>query len=166
MINFQICPISEEYIAGYNAAVDSVAKERKYLGFLEGPPIKSSQEFVLNNLKYGWPHFVAICNKEVVGWCDISSLDRPIFEHAGVLGIGIIASYRGKGIGKALLRAAIEKAKLKGLTRIELTVRENNKNAIALYEQLGFKIEGLHRNAVRIANVYENLISMALLIDE
>jgi ribosomal protein S18 acetylase RimI-like enzyme len=47
------------------------------------------------------------------------------------------------------------------LTR-RLTVRERNVNAIALYKSLGFEVEGLHRNAVRIEGQYENLYSMAL----
>jgi len=64
-----------------------------------------------------------------------------------------------------LIRAALNKAKAIGLTRIELTVRENNKRAIALYEKEGFLIEGLHRNAVRIDTKYENQISMALLYE-
>lgn len=34
-----------------------------------------------------------------------------------------------QGIGKALMQDALQKAKLKGLTRIELTVREKNERA-------------------------------------
>ncbi len=51
------------------------------------------------------------------------------------------------------------------ITRIELTVRENNKPAISLYEKLGFVVEGLHRNAVRIGTEYENHLRMALLLE-
>ena len=92
-------------------------------------------------------------------------LDRPVFNHAWVLGMGVIGLYRGQGIGKSLLNSALAKAKQKGLTRIELTVRESNKAAIALYKKFGFAIEGLHRNAVCINGKYENHISMALLFD-
>lgn len=99
----------------------------------------------------------------VVGWCDISSLHRPVFEHAGCLGIGVVDGSRGIGIGEELMRAALQKAKANGLTRIELTVRENNSNAIALYKKLGFVIEGLHPNAVRINGRYENHLSMGLI---
>jgi RimJ/RimL family protein N-acetyltransferase len=98
--------------------------------------------------------------------CDITSLHRPVFAHSGALGIGVLAPFRGQGIGEALMQAAIEKAWHKGLTRIELTVREYNKPAIALYEKLGFKVEGLHQNAVCIDGEYENHISMALLLKE
>lgn len=163
MRNYEIVPITEEHIESFHFAVGSVAKEGKYLAFLDEPPLEMTRAFVLENIKENWPHVVAISDGKVVGWCDISSLCRAVFAHSGVLGIGVLAPYRGRGIGEALIRNAIEKAKIKGLTRIELTVRENNKPAVALYEKLGFEKEGLHRNAVRIGSVYENHISMALL---
>jgi ribosomal protein S18 acetylase RimI-like enzyme len=163
--NYQILPITEEHIEGFRAAVDSVAREHNYLAFLEGPPLEMARSFVLENIQGNWPHFVALVEGKIVGWCDITSLHRHAFVHAGSLGIGVLAPYRGQGIGVALIRAALNKAKAIGLTRIELTVRENNKRAIALYEKEGFLIEGLHRNAVRIDTKYENQISMALLYE-
>lgn len=162
-MNFEIIPISKEHIEGFWSAVDSVARERKYLAFLEAPPINTTKDFVLQNIKGNWPHFVAINDGKIIAWCDISALDRPVFAHIGSLGIGVLAAYRGQGIGKALMNTALENAKLKGLTRIELTVRENNKPAIALYEKMGFEKEGIHKNGVCIDGKYENHIFMALL---
>ncbi len=162
----EIVPITEKHIDGFWAAVDSVARELKYLAFLEGPPINTTRDFVLQNIEGNWPHFVALCDDRVVGWCDISALDRPVFAHIGSLGMGVLASYRGQGIGKKLIHAAIQQAEQKGLTRIELTVREQNKRAIALYEQFGFEKEGIHKNAVRINGTYENHIFMALLLGD
>ncbi len=37
-------------------------------------------------------------------------------------------------------------------------------NAIALYKNVGFRAEGLQRNAVRIDGRYENVISMAFVV--
>ncbi|MDR3477002.1 MAG: GNAT family N-acetyltransferase [Gammaproteobacteria bacterium] len=165
MHNYEIIPITEKHIEGFRAAVDSVAREHKYLAFLEGPPLEMSRAYVLENLQNNSPHFVAISEGKVIGWCDIAPLDRPVFVHSGTLGIGVLASYRGQGIGEALIRTALDQAKSIGLTRVELTVRENNKTAIMLYKKLGFVIEGLHRNAVRIGTEYENHISMALLFE-
>lgn len=165
MRKYQIIPINERYIESFREAVGSVARERKYLAFLDAPSLEMARAFVMENLHEDWPHVIAVNEDRVIGWCDITSLHRPVFAHSGALGIGVLAPFRGRGIGEALMRAAIEKAQLRGLTRIELTVREHNKAAIALYEKLGFKVEGLHRNAVRIDNEYENHISMALLLD-
>lgn len=164
LIKYKILPINQEDVEGYRSAVDSVARERKYLAFLEAPPMEMSRAFVLENIKQGRPHFVAFVEDKIVGWCDISSLHRPVFAHAGCLGIGVIDGYRGTGIGQALIKAALQKAKDIGLTRVELTVRENNLRAIALYKKFGFAIEGLHPNAVRIDGIYENHISMGLLL--
>ena len=165
-MTFTIVPISEQHIEGYCAAVDSVAREGKYLAFLEGPALEMSREFVLGNLREGHPHFVALIDGGVVGWCDIGSLHRPVFSHAGVLGMGVLASHRSQGIGKALIQAALEKARNIGLTRVELTVREENNRAKALYEKSGFIVEGIHRNAVKIGEKYENHLSMAVLFQE
>jgi RimJ/RimL family protein N-acetyltransferase len=148
MQHFQIIPITEQYIEAFREAVGSVARERKYLSFLDAPSLEMTRAFVMENLQEDWPHFIAVIENKVVGWCDITSLNRPILAHAGELGIGVLAAYRAKG-----------------LTRIELTVREYNQPAIALYKKIGFQQEGLHRNAVRIDHVYENYLSMALLFD-
>jgi RimJ/RimL family protein N-acetyltransferase len=165
MKTYEIIHITEEYIESYCAAVDSVARERKYLAFLEGPPLAMSRAFVLENLQNNSPHFIAISEDKVVGWCDITSLHRHIFAHTGSLGIGVIADYRGRGIGEELMRAALTRAKEIGLTRIGLTVREHNKAALALYKKIGFIEEGIHRKAVRVEADYEDLISMGLLFE-
>nr|HAT8714957.1 GNAT family N-acetyltransferase [Legionella jordanis] len=162
-MNYTVVPIQEEHIEAFWSAVDSVAREHQYLAFLEGPPIKSTREFVLNHIHDDWPQVVALYEGQLIGWCDISPLDRPVFAHIGSLGIGVIAAHRGKGVGRALMSAALQKARQKGLTRIELTVREHNKRAIKLYQEFGFVTEGIHKNAVCINGRYENHIFMALL---
>lgn len=164
-MNFKIVSISKEHIQGFWTAVDSVAREQKYLAFLEGPPMSCTEDFVMKNIKGHWPHVVAIQDNTVIGWCDISPLDRPVFAHVGSLGMGVIASFRGLGVGKALIKTALQQAVIKGLTRIELTVREHNTTAIALYEKMGFEKEGTHKNGVCIDGNYENHIFMALLIN-
>ena len=108
---------------------------------------------------------VALVDGKLVGWCDIMPTPRPTRAHCGVLGIGIARDFRGRGIGRELMRAALERARRTQLTRIELSVRESNRNAIALYQRMGFEVEGLKRNAVRVDGAYENDVCMALLLD-
>jgi GNAT superfamily N-acetyltransferase len=45
---------------------------------------------------------------------------------------------RGSGVGSALARGAIARARARGCRRIELDVNEANAPALALYEALGF----------------------------
>lgn len=161
-MQFSIIPTTEEYISGYSSCVDQVARERKYLAFLEGPALESSRVFVLQQLHCNFPHYVALHKNVVIGWCDISPFNRPVYAHAGELGMGVLAEFRGQGIGKQLLSAAIEHAKTIGLTRIELTVRDENRAAIALYEQMGFQVEGIKRHATYMDGHYSNDLLMSL----
>jgi len=163
-MTYRILPIAEEHIPGFRAAVDVVARERKYLAFLEAPPLEDVTRFVLHNIEHGYPQFVVLSTGQLVGWCDvIPNRSRAVYYHCGTLGVGLLPEFRGKGIGRQLMQRTIDAAFAFGLSRIELTVRKENVNAIALYKSLGFKIEGLHRNAVCIEGQYENLYSMALL---
>jgi RimJ/RimL family protein N-acetyltransferase len=45
-----------------------------------------------------------------------------------------------------------------------LSVREDNRNAIALYEKVGFVTEGRQRNGVMVDGVYKDIIEMAILL--
>ena len=141
------------------------------LAFLEAPPLESTRAYVLNNIEQGYPHRVAVSDGEVVGWCDIVPKPRPIYAHAGVLGLALLPEFRGQGLGDRLMRQTLDDARAFGLQRVELTVRENNKNATALYKAIGFEDEGLLRNAAKIDGAYEvdgayeNVFLMALLFE-
>jgi len=159
----EIIAISEAHIESFHRALDTVARERRYLAFLEAPPLESTRSFVLGLIAQGQPQFVALSDGDVVGWCDVSRHERPIYAHVGTLGMGLLQPFRGQGIGTRLIRTTLAAAQAAGLTRIELSVYENNASAIALYKKIGFAVEGLSRNAARIDGVYENVIQMALL---
>jgi ribosomal protein S18 acetylase RimI-like enzyme len=162
-MDYTIVPITEDHIPGFRTAVDFVAREKKYLTFLEAPPLEETTKFVLNSIKQKNPHFVVLSGGKVVGWCDVlRKTHRVVYSHCGTLGIGLLPKFRGRGIGRQLMQTTIDAAWQYGMTRIELTVREHNANAIALYKKLGFQIEGLQRNAVRIDGQYQNVYAMAL----
>jgi ribosomal protein S18 acetylase RimI-like enzyme len=165
-MNYTIVTTTEDHIEGFWAALDSVARERKYIAFLEGPPVDGLRKFVQKNLKANGAQYVAIVEGNVVGWCDVTRLERPIFKHTGTMGLGLIKKYRGIGIGKSLIQAALDKARAIGLTRVELTVREGNSHALEIYKKFGFQVEGVKKKAVCIDGVYEDITCMALLFEE
>ncbi len=158
-----IVPIEESHIDGFHRTLDFVAQERRYLAFLEAPPIESTRAFVLNNIKHGHLQFVVISAGEVVGWCDVLPKERPVYAHVGVLGMGLLPQFRGQGIGTGLIRRSLAAARAFGFLRVELAVRENNTGAIELYKKVGFEIEGTQRDAIHVDGVYEDLILMAVL---
>jgi RimJ/RimL family protein N-acetyltransferase len=159
-----IVPIEESHIDGFHRTFDFVARERRYLAFLEAPPLEALRTFVNNRIERGHPQFVAISAGEVVGWCDIFPKDqRPIYAHVGILGMGLLPPFRGQGLGADLLRRTLAAANTFGFHRVELTVRDDNARAIELYKRIGFEIEGLQRHAFLVDGAYANLIMMAVL---
>ncbi|MFL6565496.1 MAG: GNAT family N-acetyltransferase [Burkholderiales bacterium] len=161
--SFVVLPVREQHIDGFRAALDSVARERKYLALLEAPPEADTQKYVRQNIAGRVPHFVALADGKVIGWCDVALLPWATQRHSGVLGMGVIDSHRGHGVGRALLDATLRAAWEKGLTRVELTVRSDNEPAKRLYESVGFVTEGLRKRHMYIDGQFIDSWLMALL---
>ena len=160
-MDIEIVPIAAEHIEAFHRVLDVVARERKYLAFLGAPPLEQARAFIMNNIAMNNVQFVARAGGELVGWSDVLPKDRPIHAHVGVLGIGALPAFRGRGLGAALMHAALQLAQRRGYVRIELTVRPENSRAIALYQKFGFENEGICRDAILVAGRYEDLIMMA-----
>jgi len=62
-----IAPMAPAHVEGFRRAVDVVARERKYLTFLEAPPLEESREFVLEFIARGDPQFVASTERKSSG---------------------------------------------------------------------------------------------------
>jgi len=154
--------LTEAHFEPLRTVLDAVARERRYLALFEAPPPEKAFAFYRMLLADGQCH-VALQGTSVVGWCDIQPAFGDARRHIGTLGMGILAAFRHQGIGTRLLSAAVATAWSRGLTRIELTVREDNANAKALYERLGFQQEGLQRQSMLVAGRYHDCFSMALL---
>ena len=83
-------------------------------------------------------------NNEVVGQLALNTFpSRPRRRHVGQLGMAVRDDWQSKGVGTALMQAAVDLAdKWLALTRLELNVFTDNAPAIRLYEKFGFTIEG------------------------
>jgi ribosomal protein S18 acetylase RimI-like enzyme len=158
-----IVPIAREHIAGFHAALDQIAREGRYLALLEAPTIGQTRRFVLDSLRNGAIHLVALAEGEVVGWCDLRPKAAPTQRHSAVLGMGVLAPHRGQGLGTALLAASLHGAGERGLSRLELVVRGDNAPAIALYRRFGFAVEGRLQRYLSIEGVDHDALLMARL---
>lgn len=157
-MTIEIVPIGRRHIAGFREVLDEVARERRWLAMIEAPPPGRVRSFVLSHLRSGAAHFVAVDGDRVVGWCDVTPRSHETLKHSGTLGMGLAASYRGRGIGGALLATTLNAALERGLTRIELVVRADNEVAITLYRRHGFELEGrLRRYLVVDGQAYDAL---------
>jgi RimJ/RimL family protein N-acetyltransferase len=164
-MNAEIHRITEADIPGYHACLDVVARERRYLAFLSAPPLEQTRTWVLPHIEKNHPFYVAAVEGHVVGWCDISLQEREGFTHRGVIGMGVLPDFRGRGIGHRLLRASVDHAHQLGIERIELEVFVSNQPAIHLYESFGFAVEGTLRHGRKLDGKYDDVLAMALITD-
>lgn len=167
-ITATIRPIREADADSYRACLDQVARERLYLAFIEAPSAAESRFFVKAMLQRGLPFVVACDAREsVVGWCNIHVAPdnplRPGFVHTGMLGMGLLEPYRGKGLGTQMMQACFDAAARIGLERIELQVYASNAGAIALYRKFGFVTEGTKIRARKLDGHYDDIVIMARL---
>jgi RimJ/RimL family protein N-acetyltransferase len=160
----EIAPIAHEHAAGFHACLDAVAKEKRYLAQTQALPLDRIEGFVRDSVATDAVQFVALDGGAVVGWADIFPAWADAVKHCGALGMGVLASHRGQGVGERLLRACLVKAHSKGITRVELEARADNVRAIALYERVGFEHEGVKRNAMRFDGVYYDAVQMSILL--
>lgn len=100
-------------------------------------------------------------NGKVIGNLDITGHSRKTLMHTAILGMGILKSWQGIGLGTALLTSALEWAKTNSpLEIIALDVYAENKAGIALYRKLGFNEIGKIPNFIKDNNRYYDNIGM------
>ncbi|MBQ8618273.1 MAG: GNAT family N-acetyltransferase [Clostridia bacterium] len=84
-------------------------------------------------------------------------------RHRAGLGISILKSHWGLGIGTAMMRALIAAAKETTLEQLELDVVSTNETAIRLYERCGFAEYGRHPRMMKHRDgAYADTILMML----
>lgn len=108
---------------------------------------------------------VACADGEVVGQLGLhTSPDRPRRRHVGQIGMAVRDDWQGKGVGTALMQAAIDMAdNWVNLSRLELEVYTDNEPAVKLYQKFGFTIEGAGINYVFRDGKYVDVYFMARL---
>ncbi len=98
----------------------------------------------------------------IVGRMSLGRDPHPASRHVADIGLMVAASHRRRGIGNALLEAAVDWARATGVRKLELHVFPHNEAAIALYERFGFRREGYRRGHYRRGPEYLDAILMAL----
>ena len=117
----------------------------------------------LSEMPEGFHHLVACVEDELVGSLSLRAF--PTLwrrRHVGEIGMAVRDDWQGKGIGSALMGAALDLAdNWLNLIPVELTVYSDNAAGIALYEKFGFEIEGTHRRFAFRNGEYVDAYSMA-----
>ena len=110
---------------------------------------------------------LAFVEGAVAGSAGISCVGRKEkIRHRAEFGISVDKAYWGLGIGRALTEACIECARSAGYVQLELEAVAENKNALALYESVGFREYGRNPKGFRSRlSGWQELVLMQLELD-
>jgi RimJ/RimL family protein N-acetyltransferase len=121
----------------------AIAEERD--GIASEPPVDVEQRasgWALDGL------LLAVAGDEIIGSLHVEA-SRFGF---GEIGMMVAREWRGRGVGSALMTAAIDWARERGLHKLSLDVFAHNAAAIGLYRKMGFVEEGRRIKHYRRAN--------------
>ena len=101
---------------------------------------------------------------EIVGYVALGSPTRlESNRHVmGIRGLAVAPDHQGRGLGRALIEAAVAEARERGARRLRLRVLGANTGARALYESCGFVVEGVLRDEFLLDGRYVDDVLMAL----
>ena len=148
-----------ELIAVYN----SIVEEGEYFLRNEGlSSIEDALEWFHKRVKAGMTYIAVKVKGELVGGATIEPREGKA-SHVAYFGIYLRKEFRNLGIGTRLTRKIIELARQKKFEIIQLYVFASNKQAIHIYNKLGFKEAGRIKNGVKLPDgTYTDEIVMTL----
>lgn len=114
--------------------IENISKEAipKSLLLLADPSERQINTYVQRGLTY-----VAKQEDRVVGVYVLLETRPKTME---IMNIAVVEYMQGKGIGKKLLRHAVETAKGYGMSKLEVGTGNSSVSQLALYQKCGFRI--------------------------
>jgi ribosomal protein S18 acetylase RimI-like enzyme len=132
---FEVRPASVEDARALAEMYAAVAEERD--GIATEPPVDIDQRAALFARSVEGS-VAAVAGGQIIGMLHVEA-SRHGFGEIGML---VDRDWRGRGVGSALMQAAIGLARQRGLHKLSLEVFAHNAGAIALYRKCGFVEEG------------------------
>lgn len=164
-IDFSIRTAEPKDAAGIISVFKSVMKEKIYTLNDSDEYKETTKTFSKKIRKFrlapGKIIIAALFENEIVGYAAFNNGDLRKTKHSGYLTIFIKKDFRGKGLGKEMLKTLIQWGKAnKQMRKMTLSVFSNNKYAIKLYKNTGFKVEGLCPRDVKINGRFYDSVLM------
>jgi L-amino acid N-acyltransferase YncA len=111
------------------------------------------------------PVLVAEADGVVAGWASLNRFNpRPVYDHVADLSVYVERAWRGRGVGRVLLAALIDRARTIGFHKLVLAAFPDNAAGMALYARLGFTRVGVYREQGRLDDRWVDVVVMERLL--
>nr|WP_304216405.1 GNAT family N-acetyltransferase [Fredinandcohnia onubensis] len=108
--------------------------------------------------------FVAEEKGQLIGFLMAIGGNARRNKHSVYIVVGILKDSRGKGVGTKLFEEVEKWALTHKIHRLELTVVTRNVAGVALYQKMGFEIEGTKRDSLLIDGEFVDEYYMSKLL--
>ena len=99
-----------------------------------------SEEQVMKYASTGECYVSVTRDEEIVGVYVLLQLDECTAE---IMNVAVAEHMQGKGLGKKLVLHALNVAKSKGMSKVEIGTGNSSIGQLALYQKCGFRITGI-----------------------
>ena len=142
-------------VAIYNSTVPS----RQVTADLEPVPVESRVAWFHAHGPQARPLWVVEEGGKVIAWLSFSDFyGRPAYSRTAEVSIYLDESARGKGLGKQLLQAAIDRAPALGIDTVLGFVFGHNTPSVRLFETFGFEPWGTLPRVAVLDGVERDLV--------
>lgn len=161
-VAYAIRQAGQEDLSGLVNVIRRVAGDGSYIEAETVADVVETEEVVLRHNQLGSRlFFVAVVDDDVVGWVHLDLPEAGKLSHTAVLTVGLLAEYRGKGIGGELLGRGEEWAREQGFEKLYNSVPATNESAIEFLEAHGWETEAVRTDHYRIDEEYVDEVMMA-----
>ena len=96
---------------------------------------------------------VAVCEARVLGHLQIIDRDEP--TEAEIKSLAVVPSHRGRGIGRALVGAAVELVRDESRGTLLVSTAAADVGNLRFYQRMGFRMRWIERDAFTAATGYD-----------
>ena len=112
------------------------------------------------------PVIVAEAGGEVAGWGSLNPFNpRKAYDYVADFSVYVERGWRGKGVGSRLLARLNELARDLGYHKLVLSAFPWNAGGMALYQKLGFRTVGIHKEQGKLDGRWVDTIIMEKLLE-
>jgi L-amino acid N-acyltransferase YncA len=105
--------------------------------------------------------FVAREGGRVIGWAALTPVSgRCVYAGVAEVSVYVAASARGRGVGRALLRALVEGSERRGIWTLQAGIFPKNEVSIALHKACGFREVGRRERLGQWNGVWRDVVLM------
>jgi len=102
---------------------------------------------------------ISLNKLSVMGWAALSAVSaRRVYAGVAEVSVYVAAAARGRGVGKALLRALVHESESNGMWTLQAGTFPENVASIALHKSCGFREVGVRRRIGKLGDAWRDVL--------